>query len=121
MFFKIRNHFKKLSRCFSFYYYYTSTPLSKIEPTTPKNIYYYWKKNVIKTVSCDNVFKMEGNKTKAYTRSLVSTYFEIIYYYTPYGFIRNGVKSQLVPFLIFPNISTSFRFLIFHKIVTIVS
>jgi len=32
--------------------------------------------------------------------------------YTRYGFIRNAVKSQLVLFLIFSQISTSFCFLI---------
>ena len=41
--------------------------------------------------------------------------------YTRYGFIRNSVKSQLVPFLIFLRFSTSYRFLILPQMSTIVS
>ena len=41
--------------------------------------------------------------------------------YTQYGFIRNAVKSLLVPFLIFLSISTIYSILILQKISTIVS
>ena len=41
--------------------------------------------------------------------------------YTQSQFIRNGVNSQLVPFLIFSRISTSFCFLIFEDYMVDVS
>ena len=64
------------------------------------------------------IFRKFEHSVKVWS-SLRSNYFNMVY--TQSQFIRNAVNSQLVPFLIFSRISTSFCFLIFEDYMVDVS